>query len=158
MVAVLKLEVRVVSRDDSDLPDVRPGGDDGDYVPLGSPALCLESFGRGVLTVPGVVLLANSRILPGLTELQGYHLYLVFSASAYCQLQFRAGSQGASSPRLESKGMEVSWLTVSPLTSRLDLEPLTVLHVRVSPVTELSGAVQAGDSPGHFQHLHLHLR
>ena len=67
VVAVLVLEVGVVSRDDSDHVDGGPGGDDGVEVPLGSPALGLESLGRGVLTLAGVVLPANPGIFQGLT-------------------------------------------------------------------------------------------
>ena len=40
--------------------------------------------------------------------------------------------------------MEVSWAAGLTLTSGLDLHLLAVLHVEVSPVTELPGAVQAG--------------
>ena len=53
--------------------------------------------------------------------------------------------------------MEFSWATGSTLTSRLDLQPLAVLHVGVSPVTELPGAVQAGGGLGWLEDL-LYLR
>ena len=64
---VAVLEVWVVALDNSDHVDGGPGGDDGLQVPLGSPVLTVEGFGRRVLTVHGVVLLENPRIFQGLT-------------------------------------------------------------------------------------------
>ena len=65
VVAVLMLEVWVVSLDNSEHADGGPGGDDGLQVPLGSPVLARQCFDRGVLTVHGVVLLVSPGIFQG---------------------------------------------------------------------------------------------
>ena len=85
VVAVLVLEVGVVSRDDSDHVDGGPGGDDGVEVPLGSPALGLESLGRGVLPLAGVV--GDGVGQPGHSALPGVDVVGEFSVLHLLDLQ-----------------------------------------------------------------------
>ena len=51
--------------------------------------------------------------------------------------------------------MEAIWRTGPPLTPSLDLQPLAGLHVGVSPLTQLPGAVHAGGGLGYLEDLAL---